>query len=717
MKKVVYKINDISCTNCVKTITNTLDNFFGENVNAQVNVNSKKAYIRFNEEYVSEKEIKEVLKKTGYPVDTNDSLKKEKRELIMSIALSIPLLIGMLVHALNLHVGFLNLFTNVYIQWALASVIQFYIGRNFYVGAYNGLKMKVLGMDFLIVLGSLVSYIYSIIIILLGNSDEVFFEVSALIITIVLIGKYIESKAQNQTTKEVDLLLDLAPKKATVIENGKEKEVLIENLNIGDEIICYGGDVIAADSVIIKGSTKVDESSFTGESVLVTKTIGDTVIGGSINEQSTIYLKVNAKQDQSMINQIVNTIEEASLSDTKYQKVADKVSTIFVPLIVSIAIFTFILNVTYLDNSVSIAITHALAVILISCPCALGLATPTSIMVSNQISSKHGILYKGSKFFELANSIDVIFFDKTGTLTKGKPQIKDMNLDNKYFDVVYSVEKHSKHPISKEVCKFFKKKDVNELEVDDFEIVKGRGIKALVNGKETLIGNIKFIEENNIDLNNFEKEINEIANQDYTFSIIAYDGKVIGYYTLEDEIKQEVIDVIKDLNDMGIETIILTGDNEKITKKVAKEVNITKYFANMLPIDKARIVKEYKEQNKVVAMIGDGINDAVALKVADIGISVANASEIALETSDVVLMKNDLKLIVDGMIISRETVKNIKRNFLWAFSYNIIAIPLAMTGNISMLLATFAMSFSSIIVVLNSMRLKKYKAIKKISSQ
>lgn len=712
MKKKI-KVKNISCSNCAKTITNAIKNLNDE-IEVDVNISTSVVYVKYDETKVEYEAILNTLKKAGYPSEESGSTsKKNEIELKVAIVLCIPLVLSMFSSVGILDSYIPKIFLNGYVQISIASIIQFYIGRNFYKHAYLSLKQKVLGMDALVVLGSTTAYLYSAYILLYttvsyGEMKVMYFEVSSLVITIVLIGKTLEHRVKEKTSESVNQLLDLSVKQARLMMENEEVMVEVKTLKIGDRVVVLPNEAIPIDSTIIEGRSLVDESSFTGESIPVSKHNGDSVIGGTINVSGKLICEVEKIGDETVLNQIIGAVEEASLVKVKYQRIADKIASIFVPIIILIAIFTYFMNI-WLGNDVTTSFINSISVILISCPCALGLATPTSIMTANGIAAKRGILYKGGAFFEIGGKIEVICFDKTGTITKGKPGVKKFDIDQQYFDMIYSIEKMSNHPISKAVISYLEGRNLSTFDVENYEVVVGQGIKAICDGKKVMIGNMKLMKENGIDISPVLTSYTEQINNNYTVNLVGIDGKIVGIYSVFDEIKDTAITAIKELHKLNIKTVMITGDNDKVAKNIAKKVGIDETYSSILPVQKADIVKKYKDQNLITAFVGDGINDAVALSSADVGISIFEGADVAINASDVTLMKDDLNLILDGIKISNETSKNIYQNLFWAFSYNIVAIPLASLGFLNMVVAAVAMGFSSIVVVLNALRLKNIK--------
>lgn len=691
----VYKIkvSKISCSNCAMTITRALEEAFPE-AEVRVSVVTNMVFVKTK---ASLEEVQAVLKSIGYPDDneTEDKVDLRKFDLPLAIILSIPLLYGMAAHIYEL-TAFHFLITPT-ATLIFATIIQFYVGRRYYIGAYHSLTKKMLGMDFLVVFSTTLTYFFSLYLLIKTNGHgEVYFEVAAIIITIVLIGKTIEERMKEKTNDLLTKLTNLTSDELK-LEDGTVQDCNF--VEVGTRYIVNPHEKINMDGIIVSGNTSIDEAMLTGESNFVTKLEGDEVTAGTINHGQQIIVETTKLAEENYINQIINSVEEAALIDTKYQKIADKVATIFVPVIILIAFITLIITYVTTGDLLTSA-ENAMTVIVISCPCSLGLATPTSIMVSNSISAKLGILYKGATFFELADELNVIAFDKTGTLTTGNMEVVEFKLDEQYRELLYAIENQSTHPISKALVKYLGY-DATDIKVE-VEQVPGLGLKAKQGTNQVIVGNTSVLtNQADIDL------IRNLEAQALTVSVIIVNEEFVGYYALRDKIKEESKAVISNLLELGIEPILISGDNQGVVKYVADQLGITKYYPKCSPQDKTDILKQLKADGKMIGFVGDGINDSISLKYADVGISVAEGSDIANAASDVTLLEDDLNLVVEGIKLSKLTRRNIRHNFIWAFSYNIIAIPLAATGQLSMIWAAIFMGFSSIIVVLNALHLKR----------
>lgn len=719
MIKKSLKVNGMTCAMCAKTITNTFDDL--EGIKANVNVGAGKVIFSYDEEKYSLNDIAKTINSIGYEAILEESLndnknhrKKMRREIYISVIFSIPLLWAMFSHIEFFSFIYVpKLLTNGIFQLIISGVVQFYIGSRFYKGAYNSVRKKVLGMDILVVMGTTSAYLYSIFLLynqLMNPSMHpvFYFEISALIITMVLIGNYIEHIAKERTTDALVELVNLGAKEARVLKGDKEVMVDIDEVFIGDLIVVKAKEKIPVDGKIVKGKSYVDESMITGESLPIEKGINSNCIGATINLRETIVIEATKVGSETMLSKIIETVEETSALKPPIQRTADKIASYFVPIVVSIALLNLIVQVLFLNIDFSIAFERTIAILVISCPCALGLATPTSILVGNGKAAKNHILYKGGEFFELANKIEAIAFDKTGTLTVGKPLVTDFIGNQEELDYLYTIERESTHPISVSFVEYAKENNAKILEVKDFEVIEGKGIKAVINNNSVYVGSMKLVKDIGVSLDYID-EYETLIEQAKTVNFLVVNENIKAVYAVRDEIKDTSASVIKEMKLRGLTPYMITGDNKVVANQIAKELGIENIYSEVLPHEKANIVSEIQQNGKIVAFVGDGINDAPALKLADIGIAMGHGTDIAIDSSDVTLMSNDLGLVIKAIDMSKATLKNIYQNFGWAFSYNLIAIPLAATGRLSMVVAAAAMAFSSITVVLNALRLKNYK--------
>jgi len=717
--KKIMKVNGMTCAMCAKTITNTFEAY--EGVSANVNVGAGKVIFVYDEEKYTLLDLAKIIEQIGYEPVLEESLNdgkvlraKMRKQVYISLLFSMPLLWAMLSHISWLEFIYVpEILLNGYFQLITAGIVQFYIGRIFYEAAYHSLKKRVLGMDMLVVMGTTSAYLYSIYLLYQQEINPVmhptyYFEISAFIITMVLIGNYIEHVAKERTGDALIELMNLGAKEARKRVNGEETMVSIDEVFVDDELIVLPSEKIPVDGVIIEGTTTLDESMITGESIPVEKQKGDPVIGATINQKERIVMKATKVGGDTLLAQIIQHVEEASSSKPPIQRIADKIASYFVPAVVSIALVNFFAQYFVLGLDFAPSFERTIAILVISCPCALGLATPTSILVGNGKAAQNHILYKGGEFFERANKIEVIAFDKTGTLTEGKPSVTDYFGADEVKPYLLSLEKVSTHPISAAVIEYLKQEKLSTYDVKSFETVHGKGLKGIVDGKEVHVGSIKLLQDLSL-TNPFETEYEKLLQEAKTINFVIIDNEVKAMYGVRDKIKDTSYQVIEEMKRRNLIPLMITGDNKVVANRIAQELGIDRVYSEVLPQEKAGIIQTIQDEGYIVAFVGDGINDAPALKLADIGIAMGHGTDVAIDSSDVTLMSHDLGLVIKAIDLSKATLRNIYQNFAWAFSYNLIAIPLAATGRLSMAIAAAAMAFSSITVVLNALRLKTVK--------
>jgi Cu+-exporting ATPase len=713
MRKTI-KVSNITCAQCAKSIESYFDGL--EDVDAKVLVTSKKVIFNYDEQTYDESKLGDHLRIIGYyPIFNNEEQLKAKKkdiiDLILAFLLTAPLLWTMFLH-LGAPVWVPEILMNGYVQWAITTPLLFYVGRRFFFSAFHQIKGKNLGMDVLVVIGTTAAYVYSIIETLTFKPHgshmmpELYFETTGVIILMVLIGNYFENRVKEKTSDALQSLISLGAKEARILKDGKALMVPIDQVKKGDTILVLANEKVPLDGIILEGQSYVDEAMITGEPMPAFKKVGDTIIGSSMNTVNTLKIEVTAVGSDTVLAHIIQTVEDTALIKPKAQRIADKIAQMFVPVVVVISIITLLVWVFMVRGGqpLTVAFAPAIAVLVISCPCALGLATPTSISVGSGIAFKEGILYKGGEFFEIANKISAVAFDKTGTLTKGHPELANILGDEASLVYAASLENHSNHPIAKAITDAY---DDELLEVSDFEVLLGKGIQGTVDGKKVVVGSPNLMKELKFDTSAYESET--YLRQGKTVFFTAVDRVVLNMLAVEDPLKPSAVSVIKELKRRGITPYMITGDQELTARYIANELGIDHIFYEVLPHEKAEKIQAIQKEGKVVAFVGDGINDAPALKMADVGFAVGSGSDIAIDTSDVTLMHLDLGLVIKAIDLSLATLKNIYMNFLWAFSYNIIMIPLAAIGLLNPSLAGIGMGFSSIMVVLNALSLKLFK--------
>lgn len=722
-EKVDLDVFGMTCAACSNRIEKVLNKQAGV-TRATVNLTTESATIEYNPGIVDVGTLIEKIKNTGYDAkpkaETKEKqtykekeLQQKKIKLMISAVLSAPLLLTMLVHLFGVNIP--HIFMNPWFQFLLATPVQFMIGWQFYVGAYKNLKNGGANMDVLVALGTSAAYFYSLYeaVKTIGNPNympHLYFETSAVLITLILFGKYLESRAKSQTTNAISELLNLQAKEARVIRDGKEVMIPVEEVVVGDHLIVKPGEKIPVDGIVVRGRTSVDESMLTGESIPIEKDPGAKLIGATINKNGSIEMEATKVGKDTALASIVKVVEEAQGSKAPIQRLADVISGYFVPIVIGIAIVTFAIWIIFVKpGQFEPALVAAIAVLVIACPCALGLATPTSIMVGTGRAAESGILFKGGEHLERTHQLQAVVLDKTGTITKGKPEVTDFTGDKETLQLLASAEKGSEHPLAGAIVAYAEENGIDFLNVDEFHAIPGHGIEAKISGKHVLIGNRKLMNDYQIDTRGNEDKLVEFETNGKTAMLIAIDGNYRGTVAVQDTIKETAPQTIKELKDMGIEVVMLTGDNERTAEAIAKQVGIDHVIAQVFPEQKADKVKELQAQGKKVAMVGDGVNDAPALVTADIGIAIGTGTEVAIEAADVTILGGELLLIPKAIKISHATIRNIRQNLFWAFGYNTAGIPIAAIGLLAPWIAGAAMALSSVSVVTNSLRLKRVK--------
>ncbi|WP_461180293.1 heavy metal translocating P-type ATPase [Virgibacillus kimchii] len=719
-----FDIQGMTCAACSSRIEKVLNKQAGVK-EASVNLATESAVVEYNPNTLEISDIIGRIKKLGYTAnEKSDSgeatenhkdkqIKDMKFKLVLSAILSLPLLVTMLDHLFGMKLP--NIFMNPWFQMALATPIQFYVGWQFYTGAYRSLRSGGANMDVLVALGTSAAYFYSVYegILTIGNPGympHLYFETSAIIITLILFGKYLEVTAKSRTKTAISKLLNLQAKQARVIRNGEELMIPAEEVQTGDHLIVKPGEKIPVDGIVVKGRTSVDESMITGESIPIEKNPDAGVIGSTINKNGTVEMKATKVGKDTALASIIKVVEDAQGSKAPIQRLADVISGYFVPIVVVIAILTFTIWITLVTpGNLEPALIAAIAVLVIACPCALGLATPTSIMVGTGKSAENGILFKGGEHLEQTHKLNAIVFDKTGTITKGKPEVTNFTGDHNTLQLLASAEKGSEHPLAEAIVAYATEKEIEMQDTDHFTAIPGHGIKAVISGKEVLVGTRKLMHDHQVDAEEVEAEMAEYEVQGKTAMLIAVDGVYKGMVAVADTVKESAVEAVQQLKEQNLEVFMLTGDNERTARAIAGQVGIDEVIAEVLPEEKADKIKEIQLQGKKVAMVGDGINDAPALATADIGIAIGTGTEVAIEAADVTILGGELLLIPKAIKMSHATIRNIRQNLFWAFAYNSAGIPIAAVGLLAPWVAGAAMAFSSVSVVTNSLRLKRVK--------
>ena len=735
-----YTVTGMSCASCANAVEKALNK--NNDINASVNFATEKLNIEYDEKKYNFDKIREIVESAGYGLVEDmiedkkmelyqEKIKSLKNRLILAIIFVVPLLYISMGYMLGVVLPeFLNPKVNP-LNFALAQFVLtlpiIYAGRDFFLHGFKNLVRKSPTMDSLIAIGATAAVLYGIyatfrIVTVDPEAHmDLYYETAGTIITLILFGKLLEAKTKGQTSSAIKKLIGLQPKKAKIIENGAEKEVLIENLKVGDIVIVKPGEKIAVDGRIVEGATSIDESMLTGESLPVSKKVGDKVVGGSINKNGSIRFEATEIGKNTVLSQIIKLVEEAQGSKAPISRMADIVSAYFVPIVIGIAIITGI--AWFLSGSGLVtALSFFIAVLVIACPCALGLATPTSIMVGTGKGAENGILIKSGEALETAHKIKTVVFDKTGTITKGKPVLTDLIAYGKYNEnellkIAASVENDSEHPLAEAIVNKAKEKNIEIKPYEKFRAMPGYGIRAIFEGKEVQIGNRKLMENREINVEISQKDYDILSNEGKTPMYISIDNELAGLVAVADVIKETSKEAIEKLKKMGIKTIMLTGDNEKTAKFIAKQVGIDDVISEVLPYQKSQKVKELQEKDEFVAMVGDGINDSPALAQANVGIAIGNGTDVAIESADIVLIRNDLRDVAGAISLSKATITNIKENLFWALFYNVLGIPFAagifyafFNGpKLDPMIAAFAMSFSSVSVLGNALRLKFFK--------
>ncbi|ACK62253.1 TPA: heavy metal translocating P-type ATPase [Bacillus cereus] len=731
-EKAEFTVSGMTCAACANRVEKRLNKLDGVN-KATVNFALESATVDFNPDEVNVNEMKSAITKLGYKLEVKpddqdastdhrlQEIERQKKKFIISFILSFPLLWAMVSHfSFTSFIYLPDMLMNPWVQLALATPVQFIIGGQFYVGAYKALRNKSANMDVLVALGTSAAYFYSVYLSIqsIGSSKhmtDLYFETSAVLITLIILGKLFEAKAKGRSSEAIKKLMGLQAKTATVVRDGTEIKILIEEVVAGDIVYVKPGEKIPVDGEIVEGKSAIDESMLTGESIPVDKSIGDVVIGSTINKNGFLKVKATKVGRDTALAQIIKVVEEAQGSKAPIQRVADQISGIFVPVVVVIAIITFAVWMIFVTpGDFGGALEKMIAVLVIACPCALGLATPTSIMAGSGRSAEYGILFKGGEHLEATHRLDTVILDKTGTVTNGKPVLTDVIVadgfnENELLRLVGAAERNSEHPLAEAIVEGIKEKKIDIPSSETFEAIPGFGIESVVEGKHLLIGTRRLMKKFNIDIEEVSKSMEALEREGKTAMLIAIDKEYAGIVAVADTVKDTSKAAIARLKKMGLDVVMITGDNTQTAQAIAKQVGIDHVIAEVLPEGKAEEVKKLQANGKKVAMVGDGINDAPALATANIGMAIGTGTDVAMEAADITLIRGDLNSIADAIFMSKMTIRNIKQNLFWALAYNALGIPIAALGFLAPWVAGAAMAFSSVSVVLNALRLQRVK--------
>jgi P-type Cu+ transporter len=750
-QRIDLPVTGMTCAACAARIERSLNKAPGV-AEASVNLATERAMIRFDPAVTDVDRIVGTIRDAGYDAivparetarsigeeDAQSRIRREEYQKLtkkfwIAAVLALPVLIIAMSHG---RIAALDFPGVRWLQFVLTTPVVFYCGAQFYRGAWAALRHRSADMNTLIALGTGAAYVYSIAALVAPRvftasamsgmngpmSPPVYFEAAAVIIALILLGKMLEARAKGRTSEAIKRLIGLQAKTATVIRNGIETERAIEEVVPGDMIVVRPGERVPVDGIIRDGTATLDESMLTGESLPVDKAIGETVFGGTINRTGFFRFEATKVGRDTMLARIVDMVEKAQGSKAPIARLADKVSGIFTPVVLCIAIATFAMwfVLAPVETRFTLALVNFVAVLIIACPCALGLATPTAIMVGTGVGAEHGILVRSGESLETAHRISTIVLDKTGTITRGEPAVTAIVptsiSESELLSIAASAEAGSEHPIARAIVRYAREQGIATLSHTTFEALPGRGMRAEIAGKSVVIGNPALIEQNGIEVANIHTVVEQISAEGGTAVVVAVDRRIVGVIGVADEIRPEASDAIAAMRKMGIDVVMLTGDNKRTADAVASQVGISRVLAQVLPADKAAEVRRLRDAGGVVAMVGDGINDAPALAEADVGIAVGTGTDIAIEASDITLLRGDLRRVVTAIALSRATINTVKQNLFWAFVYNVIGIPIAagllypITGwLLSPVIASAAMSLSSVSVLTNSLRLKSFR--------
>lgn len=718
-------IEGMSCAACAARIEKVLNK--QAHVEAVVNFSNETAHINYLTGVITPQQIIQKIEKAGFKaiqkqdINSNDlqqhkqqQWKQQQRMLMIAVIFTLPLMVEMIGMMLGLHEIIPR-----WIQWLLATPVQFWCGWQFYRNAYQSLRGGSANMDVLVVLGTTSAYLFSSIVVLLGLNQHVYFEASAAIITLVLLGKLLEARAKAKTGAAIKSLLNLQPQIAHREMNGEIRDIAVSELHSGDTFIVRPGESIPVDGIILEGSSEIDEAMLTGESMPVVKHPQDQVFAATINYHGVLRVKATGVGNDTVLAKIIGMVEQAQGSKAEIQKLADQIASIFVPVVIFISLLTLLLT-WWLSQSFTSSLISAVAVLVIACPCALGLATPTAIMVGTGRGAQSGILFRNAQALEHAQKISIMVMDKTGTLTEGKPSVAHTLIEagissSDFWSAIKTLERDSEHPIARALVQHAETMQTGTLELQDFKVLSGHGIQAILNGDLALLGSPRFLSEQAITLD--QNLIEELEHQGNTVIALSIAGKLQGYIGLQDQLRSDAKSTIYALQQRGLEIVILTGDSPRVAQVIAKQLNIEKFIAGVLPQNKAAEVAKLKQQGHWVAMVGDGINDAPALATADISFAIGAGSDIAIDSADIVLMQSQLTGLINAIDLSKAILSKVKQNLFFAFIYNSLGIPLAALGLLNPVVAGAAMALSSVSVLTNSLLLRRWKPLKFSSTQ
>ena len=748
-EKVTLSIGGMTCASCVHHVESALDSVEGVS-RGTVNLATERATVEYTPGVAGLAELRHAIQDAGYSVEgvvgddgddvaTPRDLSVLKRKFVVSLVVAGVIMVMMFTPILD---G-LSRFWLQFTLFLMATPVQFWAGRQFYAGAWGALKHRTSNMNTLIAVGTSVAYLYSVAVTFLGHtsffdgrSAEAYFDTSTAIIGLVLLGRFLEARAKSHASDAIKALVGLQPKTARVSRDGQDVDIPIEDLVAGDLVVVRPGERIAVDGEVVDGTSSVDESMLTGESVPLQKSPGDDVFGATLNTTGGFTFRATKVGRDTMLAQIIRLVEDAQGSKAPIQRLADVVSSYFVPIVIGLAASVFVIWLVIGPEPSSVyAVLAAVAVLIIACPCAMGLATPTAIMVGTAKGAEHGILIRNAEALERAHKVQVVVLDKTGTLTTGKPSVTDMVVhdmsENELLGLAASVERRSEHPLGQAIVQAAQEKGIAVQETDDFEAIPGLGVEAGINGTRVALGNLALMQQLGLELNGLESSAVELSLQGKTPMFVATNGDVKGIIAVADVLRPESKEAVTRLRDQGLEVVMLTGDNRRTAEAIAASAGIDRVVAETLPGDKAEVLRSLQAEGKTVAMVGDGINDAPALTLADVGIAIGTGTDVAMEASDITLVRGDLLGVAAAISLSKSTMRTIKQNLFWAFAYNVALIPIAAGvlypvfsgggvpdllepvlgefGFLNPILAAGAMAISSVTVITNSLRLKRFK--------